>query len=219
MTNNVAADPNDQDEHDSVIMVQLGAELVSKARMQFQTLQESLDKETPNQGWRAHQLRQRIKDHYTGLEDSIHNEVLELGAMLLTYENEKTPTAEDCQCEIFGRQIHRTLMTMDGAAGLTTRTSSSCATSSGPSETAIDLDTPPGASDVLDERGLHDLRLQDEQALQEEDGLIKVIEECEAERAAKKAQEADDEALQAAMNAPKVKKQKTSDEHHGQHWG
>ena len=95
--------------------------------------------------------------------------------------------------DIWWRQIHRTLQSMDMAAGLVTRSASSSTNALAlSSSTAIDSDAPPAAVEILDDRYLDDLQRQEEQELQEEDASIRVIEEFEAEREAARAQAAEE---------------------------
>ena len=155
--------------------------------------------------WRAQQLRRRLQEHYMGLQDCIHAEVLELDAMLLTYEPDcdtvERPalSADDHQwTDTWWRQLHSTHTAMDDAAGLRTRTTVTREDSARQC-LAIDLDTPPPA---LDERDLHDLQLQEQQEEENERRLIELFDEYQAEQAARRVQEEDDAALQAALQAP-----------------
>ena len=69
----------------------------------------------------------------------------------------------------------------------------------------IDLDTPTWPEEALDDRDLHDLRLQEEDARAEEEGLLRMVEEYEEQQKASAAKREDDKAMEAALNAPRIK--------------
>ena len=74
---------------------------------------------------------------------------------------------------------------------------------------AIDLDTPPQAEAALDERDLHDRRLQEQQAAEEEEEerLLEMVKEFEEQQRARHAQEQVDKAMAEAL-AEKVDKRR-----------
>ena len=208
VTNKADADPNDFPDQDNLMMVQLDATLITKARVQFQAVQHSLDSTPQRQMWRARQLRRLLQSHYVGLQNDIHGEVLELDAMLLTYEAECGGEAvsnlndEDRQwTDTWWRQLHKTLSAMDEAAGLRTRPAHPASTSVDGRSLGIDLDTPPP---LLDDRDARDLQLQEQQECETE-GLIRLFDEYQAEQAARQAQAEDNASLQSALNAPPLK--------------
>ena len=131
--------------------------------------------------------------------------------MLLTFEPEdgperSCPDPEDEQwAEIWWMQLLRTFSTMDTEAGLVTATSASLPKVNKHPVT-IDLDTQasqtdeplelpasdaiaPPAEAVLDERDLHDLQLQEEDRMKEEEHLLEMVKQFEQEENARASSE------------------------------
>ena len=208
VTNDVNADPNHITEDDVTMLVQLSSTVASRARLQFQALQQSLDKEGHQASHKAAIIRARIKQYFSGLLDEVPAEIHELDAMLLTYEAETSPCnaprieAEGSQwIQVWWMQLERTFAVINSEAGLQVPPLPCNAPA------AIDLDTPPQAEATRDERDLHDLRLQEQQAAEEEERLLEMVKAFEEQQRARHAQEQDDKAMAEAL-AEKVDKRR-----------
>ena len=227
-------DPNDFRDFDNMMMLQqtkvqtrahdLAEDVESLSLMQdqelptarvrrlAQSLQRALEQSGDRQSRRARTLHQRVTARYFGIcHEEVHNEVHELDAVLIVYDDNREGSeqshleAEDRGwVEEWWRRLTAALFPLDKLRGLRPNEKVDGSTQ-GHEADPIDLDTPTWPEEALDDRDLHDLRLQEEDARAEEEGLLRLVEEYEEQQKASAAKREDDKAMEAALNAPRIK--------------